>query len=172
MKWFNIFQGIVFFLILVCFLSTGLYATTVNDFTLMDVNNRPVSLSDYAGENIIIVTFWVGRCAPCMDIMVELDKIVSENDDVAALAINIDFPRMVDRSKSYFRSQRFSFPALFDNNMQVARMFNVTSSGHTFLIGFNREILYRHSGFNRGDEVKLIGEINRYREERTVNSEQ
>lgn len=136
----------------------------VRDFSLPDMNDRQVSLYDYVGEEIVIIDFWASWCAPCMRLMPELDKIHNENDGVTVITISIDNPRSVSRAKSIVRSQNYSMITLFDTNQEIAQRFQVTSVPHTFVIGYDGEIFYEHTGYTRGDEEELLEKVLEYKE--------
>ena len=131
----------------------------IQDFTLPDINNQNVSISEFIGEKLIVIDFWASWCAPCMRLLPELEKIHREYDQVEVITISIDNPRSVSRAKSLIRSQRYSFLSLYDTNQEVMNRFQVTTVPHTFLINIDGEIVYEHSGYSRGDEEKLITEI-------------
>ncbi len=46
------------------------------DFTVYDINNKEVNLSDYKGKNVVI-NFWASWCPPCKYEMPSIDKIKS-----------------------------------------------------------------------------------------------
>ncbi len=136
---------------------------TVRNFSLPDINDREVSLYDYVGEEVVIMDFWASWCAPCMRLMPELDKIHNEHEGVTVIAISIDNPRSINRAKSMIRSQNYSMVALFDTNQEIAQRFQVTSVPHTFVIGYDGEIIYEHTGYSRGDEEELLEKVLEYK---------
>jgi peroxiredoxin len=140
---------------------TLLQGEAIQSFTLPDINNQEINVTDYLGSDLIIIDFWASWCAPCLRLLPELEKIHSENDEVTLLAISIDNPRSVNRAKSLIRSQRYTFVTLFDTNQEIMKQFQVTTVPHTFLISPSGEILYEHTGYTRGDEEKLKAEITR-----------
>ena len=135
----------------------------IQEFSLPDVNNQNVNISDYIGQTLFVLDFWASWCSPCMLFMPELEKIHNEYDDVTVITINVDNPRSVNRAKSLLRSQRYSFVTLFDTNQDIMKRYQVTSIPHTFLVNLAGEIVYEHVGYTRGDETKLKAEIEKHR---------
>ncbi|MBW6515177.1 MAG: TlpA family protein disulfide reductase [Candidatus Cloacimonetes bacterium] len=131
----------------------------IRNFTLPDVNNQNVNIADHIGKGLIVIDFWASWCAPCMQLLPEIEKIHREYEDVKVITINIDRPRDVNKAKSLLRSQKYTFTTLFDTNQDVMKQFNVSSIPHTFLISLDGEIVYEHIGYTRGDEAKLTSEI-------------
>lgn len=140
-------------------LLSALNSEQVQDFTLPDINNNNVNISDYLGDSIIVLDFWASWCAPCMRLLPELEKIHQEYDEVTVITVSIDNPRSVNRAKSLLRSQRYTFISLFDTNQDVMSRFQVTTVPHTYLIDLEGEIVYDHTGYTRGDEDELIRKI-------------
>ena len=139
------------------------FAGPVRDFTLPDIDDQNVSLSDYMGDYIIILDFWASWCAPCMRLMPELEKIHSDYEDIKVIGISIDNPRSINRAKTLVRSQKYTMVSLFDPEQEIMDRFQVTSVPHTFIIGYDGEIIYEHTGYNRGDEEEFLEVINQYK---------
>ncbi len=152
-------------LIITLMLATGLNsAELARDFTLLDINDREISLyDDIIGDQIIIIDFWASWCVPCMRYMPELEKINNEYDEILVVGISIDNPRSVNRAKSLIRSQKYTMINLFDTNQEVMERYQVTTVPHTFVLGYNGEIIFEHTGYSRGDEDKLIEIIQEYK---------
>ena len=150
-------------IVLSMFLFTALLnSEPVQPFSLPDINNENVNISEFMGDNLIVLDFWASWCAPCMRLLPELDKIDQDFDNVKVITISIDNPRSVSRAKSLIRSQRYNFLTLFDTDQEIMKRFQVTSVPHTFLIDMEGKVVYEHTGYTRGDEEKLIAEIQRH----------
>ena len=125
------------------------------DFKLQDVQGKQVSLSDFT-DKLIVLDFWATWCVPCKKAMKELDKIQTKyTEQVKIIAISIDKPRAKAKAVSYVKSRRFSFVTLFDPDWRVKRKYNVVNPPRTLVITPEKNIIYEHDGYKRGDEKKL-----------------
>lgn len=78
-----------YLLILLLSLSTPLAAAPV-DFTLPDLDGRPLHLSDYRGK-WVVANFWATWCSPCREEMPELAAFQAQNEDwLQTLGINFE----------------------------------------------------------------------------------
>jgi thiol-disulfide isomerase/thioredoxin len=134
---------------------TLLSAQKYEDFSLPDINNNEVKLSEHIGKGIVILDFWATWCQPCVKLLPEMDKIHQEFEDVTVIAINVDNPRLVNKAKGQVRSQKYSFVTLFDTNQTVMKKYRVSSIPQTFVYDTEGKVIYEHSGYTKGDETKL-----------------
>ena len=62
------------------------------DFTLADLDGKPVSLSDFRGK-WVIVNYWATWCPPCLE---EIPDLVDEESTAYAQKARTNFPKAVD----------------------------------------------------------------------------
>jgi peroxiredoxin len=65
------------------------YGKKMPDFTVQDINGKPVKLSDYRGKNVMVV-FWATWCLPCMQEVPHLKALreIMDSNSLAILAIS------------------------------------------------------------------------------------
>ena len=78
------------------------------DFTLKDTDGTSFSLSDYEGEQVVILDFMFSTCEPCEKFVKEALEPYSEkmdNDDVAIISVSVfgndDEAELRDYAKSH-----------------------------------------------------------------------
>lgn len=113
----------------------------VTDFSLTDVNNKTVSLHDYANKEGVIVVFTCNHCpyAKAYETRImELDAKFAQLG-YPVLAINPNDPvREPEDAPAEMKRQSeekgYTFPYLFDATQEVARTFGATKTPHVYLL--------------------------------------
>lgn len=134
------------------------------DFTLPDLQGKPVSLTQSIGKNGILLAF---ICNHCPYVKAIIDRLVEDANLLQAEGINTlaimpnDFHNYPDDNpdnmKKFAAKHQFTFPYLLDENQQVARAYSAVCTPDFF--GFNQlgELQYR----GRLDDAKMDEPTNR-----------
>ncbi|MBZ0200866.1 MAG: TlpA family protein disulfide reductase [Ignavibacteriaceae bacterium] len=136
----------------------GLTGKSAPGFKLEDINGKLVSLSSLTGKAPVIVSFWATWCKPCAEEMVEYKKIAKDYEEkgVKIVAISTDNEKSVAKVKPYIKSKGYNdFVVLLDTNNEAARKYYVSSVPFSVIINKDGKIVYAHTGFMRGDELKV-----------------
>ena len=127
------------------------------DFTLRNLENQEVSLSELRGK-VVLINFWATWCGPCQVEMPHLQRMHEElgEQGLTILAISVDEARTSSRVKPHIKSKGFTFPVLMDTNTEVVTQYNPQKTlPYTVLVDREGSIVWRHSGYSPGDEVTL-----------------
>jgi len=134
------------------------------NFKLVNLDGKYVELNSITANGPILLSFWATWCKPCLEEMVEYNKIYEQYKDKGfiLLAVSTDTEKSVAKVKPYIKSKGYNFPVLLDTNSEVARKFYAQQMPYTVLIDKNGSIVYSHLGYMKGDEQKvekLISEL-------------
>lgn len=92
-------------------------------FTLKDTQLNDVSLSDYKGQNVLVLFFPLAFTGVCTAELCSMrdDSEKYNNLNAQILAISVDSPFVLDRFKA---ENNFNFPVLSDFNKEVSRAYD------------------------------------------------
>ena len=84
-------------------------------FTLVDLNGKKVSLSDFRGK-VVVLDFWATWCAPCIASFPAMQKMVDKHPDVVFLFIATQEKQegAVKRVKDFIAKNKYNFRVLMD----------------------------------------------------------
>jgi peroxiredoxin len=134
----------------------------VNNFTLYDLDNNKVSLSDYQGKTVIL-NFWASWCPPCVKEAPDFVETYTlyKTKGVQFLGISNDNASAL---KKFIKDYKINYPTLIDGSIDtIMRKWGVSALPTTFIIGHNGDILFHNVGLMTKDQ--LIGAI-----EKSLNS--
>ena len=106
------------------------------NFTVYDLNEDPVKLSDYRGKPVVL-NFWSSRCGPCQMEMPDFQKAYNEfGEDVHFLMVNVTDGAWdtVDSASSFITENSYTFPVLYDTDGSAASAYGVSSLPTTYFI--------------------------------------
>lgn len=132
------------------------------DFRLESIDGNTVSLKASLGKGPVVLSFWATWCKPCMEEMVELQKLHEElaAKGVTLFAISTDNEKSSAKVKPLVIAKKYSFTVLLDPNSDAARKYYAQAIPFTVLIDKNGTIVYTHMGYKKGDEQVLKTRIN------------
>lgn len=107
----------------------------------------------------IILSFWATWCKPCLrelNTIHELYPDWQEETGVKLIAVSIDDSRSSARVLPMVNGSNWDYEILLDANSDFKRSMGVNNIPHTFLINGNGEIVWQHTSFVEGSELRLI----------------
>lgn len=122
------------------------------EFTLNNFEGTPLSLKDLRGK-VVLLNFWSAACPPCREKMPTLQRLYEDLQarGFTILAVNVN-DRPQDALK-YLTDNGYTFPALKDADLTVARMYAVTGIPKTLIL--DRSGIIRDVRLGPTDEATL-----------------
>jgi len=109
---------------------------TAPNFTLVTIDGRQVSLSDYRGKNVIL-NFWATWCGPCRFETSTVEAIYEAWSDKNVVVLGINVQDGFDSATSYARANNLKFTIPVDVPGDTVRLYGIHGIPTTFFI--NRE---------------------------------
>ena len=124
------------------------------DFALPTLDGDNISLSDYAGEKVVLIDFWATTCDPCLAEMPELVKLYHEKKPKGfeILAISTDGPETRAKVSSTVKQLKMDFPILLDEETEIMDRYNPKGElPFTVLVDKNGVIVLKRASYQPGD---------------------
>lgn len=133
------------------------------DFTLKDLSEKNVALSQYLG-NVVILDFWASWCIPCRMAIPELVKLQEEYKDngLVILGISMDSSDVKNAYLSSFKEKyEINYPVLRADDKTTRKYFgnNEFSIPTLFIINRDGMVVDMHSGYMPGAVEKSLKKI-------------
>lgn len=136
----------------------------VPEFIVETLDGNDASLKDFENK-IVLVDFWATWCAPCLEMMPELQRLHNNYSDkgVAVLGISIDEDKdAVKKIKKFTKKLDISYPVFFDAKQTPAwYKFNVKAIPAMFLIDAQGQIIAQWTGKidHKVIEARIVEEL-------------
>ena len=112
--------------------------TPAPDFTLNDIDGKPVSLSQFKGKKIVLV-FWASWCPDCRAEVPELKAMMASPKTKNVVFVSVSFDRKEEAFKKYVRENEIGGYQLFDpagkKDSAAGAAYNVNWIPSLYLIG-------------------------------------
>ena len=132
---------------------------------LKDLKGKTVDLRELSTDDKpMVIAFWATWCGPCIQ---ELNAINDQMDDWQSetpfdfYAVSLDDSKTVGRVNPMVNGKGWGFNILLDTNNDLKRLLNISSPPYVVIVK-NKEIVYRHVGYQPGSEVELYEQIKEF----------
>jgi peroxiredoxin len=140
----------------VALMKTVLVGQKAPDFTLNDVNDKPVALSSKIGKSkLLLVDFWASWCTPCRAENPNVVKVWKEFNKKGfdVFGVSLDRPGEKEKWMKAIKDDKLSWTHVSDLKWwecAAVKLYMVSSIPANFLLDENGTIIYRNL---RGDDL-------------------
>lgn len=131
------------------------------DFSLSDVDGKPIKPADFLGKKVVWINFWGLRCGPCVREMPALQKLYAayKKKGLEIIGVNTDgvdgaFVKKQMAERNDLKAAGITFPLAPDADFKVIDAYGLMGAPLNVMIDKKGVIRYRHEGYEDGDEAK------------------
>lgn len=160
----RVMPGVLAILLLVPAPFAGAVTLSAGDkapnFTLNDIDGKPVSLDQFLGKTVVIA-FWSTWCSRCEEELSFLRDRLGSREDVVVLLVNQDSERKVslDRVRAICSKLEISFPVLLDEGLSLWDHFGINALPTSVVIGKTGRIKLVEPNFYWASPEKLLAAV-------------
>lgn len=123
------------------------------DFTLVDLNGKEVSLSDFKGKKVFL-NFWVTWCPPCKAEMPEIEKVYQETKDSDLVILAVEIGESKNTVSTFISDNDYNFKVLLDQDETAAASYGFSAIPTSYFIDEKGNIVDKRTGGMSYDEMK------------------
>jgi thiol-disulfide isomerase/thioredoxin len=127
-------------------------------FQLASMAGKPVSLSQYKGQ-VVMINFWASWCGPCRQEMPILEKLSAKYKPMGFTMIGINVEPDSTLAANWLKSTPVTFPILFDTKSEVSKLYSVAGMPSTVIVDRKGNLRWLHRGYKPGDENEYLDQI-------------
>lgn len=152
---------LTFFILLSAIVS--LDAQTLPSVRLKDIHGKTIDTRTLSNDGKpLVISFFATWCKPCMRELRAIDEVYEEwqsQTGVKLVLISIDDAQNSSKVKPMVDGEGWDFEVLLDSDSEFARLMQVQSIPHVFVINTEGKIVYNHMGYAEGGENELFKAI-------------
>ena len=131
--------------------------------SLKDINGKTINTAELKnGGKPFIIDFFATWCKPCnreLDAISEVYEDWQDETGVKIFAVSTDQAQNINKVKPLVDNHGWTYDVLLDTNSEFMKALGIQMIPATFVLDGNGKIVYRHVGYNEGEEQELIEKV-------------
>ncbi len=111
----------------------GLAGQKAPNFTLRDVTNKPVSLSDFRGRRVLL-NFWYVACPGCRQEMTDLEQFATQASGQPVVILGVNIVDDAQTAGQFMQQLGITYPVALDTHQQVLDLYKITSTPSSIFV--------------------------------------
>jgi peroxiredoxin len=124
---------------------------TAPDFSLLNLDGQPVSLSDFRGR-LVLINFWATWCGPCEIEMPAIQAVYEKHQEEGFVVLAVAVDDSAKNVRRFINERGLTFQTLMDDG-SVSRAYRVFGLPASFFVGADGNIAAVHNGVLTEDEI-------------------
>ena len=131
--------------------------------TLKTMEGKTIRTDTLSNEGKpFIIDFFATWCKPCnreLDAISEVYEDWQDETGVKIYAISVDQAQNINKVKPLVDNHGWTYDVLLDTNSEFQKALGIQMIPATFVLDGSGKIVYRHVGYNEGEEQELIEKV-------------
>ena len=143
---YKIFLFPVFAVLFFLSIATAKDLIEAPDFTLKDLDNKEVTLSDYKGK-VVFIDFWATWCPPCRMSIPAVEELYEKFKDEDVVVFGINMESDPDKVRSFAEENDMQYKILM-RDQKVGRYYGVRGIPAFYIINQEGKVSDKYVGFD------------------------
>lgn len=128
---------------------------TLAPFSGMGADGNRLDSSMLKGH-VSLLTFWASWCGPCREELPAYASIYPELEKKGFRILSVNVDQDPAKARQFMEKTPLNFPVLLDSDNNILQSFDTKAMPTAFLLNEKGQILLRRTGFEKGDEKRLV----------------
>jgi peroxiredoxin len=128
------------------------------DLVARGLDGENVRVSEHRGE-IVVVSFWSGRCNTCREQLAALDRIAKTYASAGLTVIGVNLDDDIVRAEKFARTSDVQFPLLISAPANTGRDYAVDRVPMLVVVDRSGVLRAAHREFRARDEATYVREL-------------
>jgi peroxiredoxin len=124
------------------------------DFSLPDLSGKPVTLSSYRGQKLVLMDFWATWCGPCRMAMPGLQELQDKFKDRGLEILSINQGETAEPVRNFIQRKKYTFHVVLDQDGDVGGKYGVRGIPTLVLVNKEGVVQWLQVGYS-GDDDEL-----------------